>query len=247
MCEFTSLVTLPIEEEYKLHYQGEDETRASPIWKITNGGQHISFYGQTTCCAGATPWCKAHCYLKTKPAVALEGIHPIYRIHEFKKPITRGYAKDFLAAKYVTILASGSIEECPAFDNMDDLYLDNFDAEVSEIISYLPMWHPEKNFRFFIRSSPSELYLGSCEARENSKLIFSADVDTDLGLIGESCEHDAISLVAVVKHSDNEPLIQFLRSKLPVIDCANCKGKYLCFNSREKSLLLLDWIGGEDE
>lgn len=237
--------------------QGKD----SPIWRVTKDRQHISFYGNPSSCEGSTPWCKTHCYLRLVPAEALKEVTPVYDIADFTPPVAEYMREDFTAAKYVTMFASGSIENTVTSPFLHDS--EPQPVSIGHIIRTLSSVHPGKIFRFFLRTKIDKEYLRNpCRPTEknfkpNVRILFSADVGTGTELIDWAFESTVVSAIAVVNHPDNRSVIDYidglqtLKHKgqtpgFPVIDCATCNGDYKCFNSTEKSLLLLDWIGEEE-
>lgn len=216
------------------NFRGVSSKIESPIWKVSNDKKHIVFYADASSCRGSTTWCEKHCHLKTKPAVALEKIKPVYKLSHFIKPIHKAIKDDFTKARYVTIFGSGTIDS-------------QFDVDIKDVIFKIPLQHPDKIFRFFIRSKFSrnkvQEMLGLLITPKNAKVIFSADHCTDTDLVTWACESVNVSSIAVVNHKDNKFIIEYLKLKLPVIDCEECQDvRYQCFESQTKNLLLLKEI-----
>lgn len=229
-------------------YRGivEDKIK-SPIWRVSGDQKHIVFYGDTSKCEGATSWCRKHCYIITKPTKALRNIEPEYKLSYFLKPVYKDIRKDFLKAKYVTMFGAGTIGA-------------QFDVGVRKVIKRISKEHPNKIFRFFVRDglkgsrSESDLDLDIrvirvtelfdlLKGRSNVRLIFSIDCNTSTDLVMSAYESKDISSLAIVNHKDNKFLIDYFKSKLPVIDCEKCQDVgYDCFKEQKKNLLLLKYI-----
>jgi len=230
-------------------YWTDPKVEKSPIWRTTKDGLHISFYadsyGQSFWgeCKGSTPWCRKHCYIRRKPLPKKFRITdkkiPLYNLDWFlKNPV-----RDFRAATYVTMFASGFFRGC--FAAACYWFREKLEQN---IMTVLAEGFPQKKFRFFFRTSidgqeneESRLF---CELPRNAIPIFSFDVDTSRRMLDFAFRAPEFRALAVVEHIDNRPLIDEFSAKLPVVTCKDCKDtNYLCFNQPpdQKFLLIMDY------
>jgi len=205
----------------------KDETDPNQaVWKTD--GEHITFYASTLNCIGSTIWCIDHCLSKTKPfPFDIRRITPKYSI----KKLTNGVAiqpfkADFLAATYVTLMGTGTLEV--------------IDKDVSKVIEEIPKFWKDKFFRLFIRTPLPRI----TKIRKNVKVIFSIDKDTKIEFIDWATRSKAVSAIGIVNHIDNRITIDYLRSKISqIIDCKKCtKRSCFAFKGKRKRLVLLNYI-----
>ena len=212
---------------YRSSYEGVSSKKESPIWKMSHDKKHMVFYADTSECSGATTWCKKHCYIKLKPANALNNIEPFYKIKYFLKPLKQEIYLDFNKAEYITMFGSGTIGN-------------HFDYDLRNVITRFPKENPKKTFRFFIR----EKLIGNKSIPENVRLVFSIDECTDTDWVQLALVSKHISSLAIVDHKDNRFLIEHFKTKLPVVTCKDCNDTgYECFKKQDKNLLILKYIG----
>ena len=140
-----------------------------------------------------------------------------YRLADFRP----GVAPDvFSSAKLVTFFGRGTLSA--------------FDGATEELIATLGNWHPEKNFRFYLRELPGKL-----DCPENCYIHFAVDATTAVSM-SEVIAHPSIRVITVIDHPENGGIIRDLSTKMARTfcdggDCHECLVK--CFG-KEKTLLV---------
>ena len=222
-----------------------------PIWKVSEDKKHISFYAKTDSidpgsysgergdfCIGSTEWCREHCYIRSKPLPeGFDDISAKYQIVQFRRDQIESmpFSDDFLKADFVTFFASGSI---------NSLYYSGgerrpWNTLAETAITSLPLWHPSKRFRFFIRK-PIEMEVNP---DPNVIVIYSVDRDTPTEEVDWAIKSDIVRHISIVDHYDNRIIIPYVKSELgEMIECKTCgETNYLCFMSKKKSVILMDY------
>ena len=212
---------------------------------------HVSFYTPFSDkeCVCATKWCKEYCYLKLKPFKEAENkIIQSTDIKNFDINVMPSIIGQF-DAKYFTVFSSGSVENLGK--DVSNRYVGNsWGKYLKKIVNK----NKNKKIRFFIKDVYSGTFLNTNfkydipELAENGIIILSLDATSPEGVLAEALKNKNIRGISVVKHKDNEELINLLKNKtflalhnLKVIDCKDCGDKMLCFNQTDRFILIQDF------
>lgn len=210
---------------YSYKYDG-----IGPVWKITDDGKHIIFYGKYQNCPTSTKWCKEHCYMKTKPTK--KDINPKYDLNTFKLANIKKNKElhnDLSNAKYVTIFASGCLGGIQNFYNVD----------VEDIIFQVSHDMIDKKIMFFIRHK-LDFIKHDLVKPDNAVIVVSVDKDTSMELINWAIDSDIVSSISIIDHEDNSRVIKMLKAVLDIIrTCSSCKD-FDCFGN-DKGIILCEY------
>lgn len=220
------------------YYSAPKESKQ--LWKTSKDMKHVSFYAYTNC-QEATEWCKAHCYMKTKPPKEKfdpDKMELEYELDDFvsiKLFKSRPFYSDFMRAKYITLFASGTLND----------FVDTYSNSPYKIIKSICYANTEKIFRFFTRIKIERVEIQKVVGLpKNAVVVFSVDCNTWVKSIKWALESDTITMISIIDHPDNIMQIEYLKSKMEnIITCHNCKeDSYLCFKQKQKTLLIMKYI-----
>ena len=206
-------------------YQYKDG--AGAVWKITDDGKHIIFYGKYEKCPTSTGWCRKHCYLKTRPTD--KDVNPTYNLNTFKAALVKKDKElfdDLSKAKYVTLFASGCLGGVQNF----------YGIPLEETIFNVCHDMLDKKIMFFVRQEIdfSERLLVK---PDNAVIVVSVDNETSMELINWAIDSDLISAVSIVNHKDNLRVLKMIKTAIPlVVECSTCKD-YDCYKSKKRIIL----------
>lgn len=238
------------------------------FWKTSEDGKSVSFYTRfgEKYCPNATSWCLKHCYLKRKPFSKknMKDLQntDMYDSDRFYQCFSK-YEAILRQAKYVTFFAGGSINRFEDWPWFLGRVCGKYNNAIFRIFTRGEISDPDDSLRENLLGIKfKEKTYGGKGGEftqhliyyENVQLLFSVDCDTDKNLVDFAISENysyvdvrnklcfdkpLIDAVAIVKHIDNEEIINYCRSKIDtVIDCDSCNSDYRCFKEKEKFLLL---------
>ncbi len=219
-----------------------------PVWRLSGDKKHIAFYAQTdlpyepsdNVCVGFTKWCRDHCYIRSLPLPkGFENVNAKYTLQDFRPDviIDQPFYKDFAASELVTLFAAGSLNSLFYLNGA----INSWQCLAASAIDSLPLWHPDKIFRFYIRR---QVRLNS-KAAPNVSLIFSVDRDTKTDDVEWALKEESVKNIAIIEHYDNRIIKAYVKNSVKeTIDCEKCnKIGYLCFKNSKKSMVLMPYQG----
>ncbi len=203
--------------------------KKGPVWKITDDGRHIIFYGRYGVCETATSWCREHCYLKTKPTKVK--IDPEYTFINFTAEnisANEELSVDVGGAKYVTMFSSGTLGGIGNFYNCD----------LEEIIHKVCKIFYDKRVMFFVRQRLDFVKL-RLKKPANAVIVLSLDTRSEMNLINWGIDSDLVNAISIVEHVDNARLLTMVKAVTTnTATCDQCDD-YDCFNiGKGKGLII---------
>jgi len=235
----------------------DDIETETQLWKTSTDGKHVAFYADNSDCEGATEWCRAHCYMKTKPVITQ--YDPNFMSLDYNAKYfycvgavqRKAFAKDFLEAKYITFFASGTMSQMVSSNG----------ETLRTIIREIADGHQNKVIRFFVRrpirfekvdnvgilSEHSNRLETKVPFPQNAVIVFSVDMFTHLSYVHWALKSKEVSMISIVDHPDNIKQIAYLKTQVKnVLTCEDCKENgYLCFKQEQKTLLIMKYITDE--
>lgn len=184
-----------------------------------------SFYINTyPNCAGSTPFCRKHCYIKTVPFKNCTNPFKNYELNDFK---LQNIKKAFINAGLITFFAGGTIPI----------------GKEAIFIQQIPSMYPDKRFCIFIR----HIFALEGNIPENVSVNFSLDHTSTKEVIEFATSSSFVNYIAILDHPDNFNFMVELqkRNNFNSIFCRDCLrggSKALCFyKSKYKALIIQDF------